>query len=98
MTLHNRGRGPVLLRHGLRRKEKQHSLNSGIPPFISFFSFFLFPSLFLFRRREGGKEGTVDCVKGCRVHEGDRQLLKPRSVTTEEVKRLSPHKAKKGAR
>jgi hypothetical protein len=62
MTLHNRGWGPVLLCHGLRRKEKKHSINPDIPFFL--FSFFLFPSLFLFRHREGGKEGTMDCVRG----------------------------------
>jgi hypothetical protein len=67
VTLHNHGRGPVLFCHGLRMKEKQNSLNPSIPLFFFFlFSFFLFTSLFIFRRREGGKEGMAECARGCK--------------------------------
>jgi hypothetical protein len=41
----------------------QHSLNPGISLYFSFFFLSLCLSLFLFSRREGGKEGMTDCVR-----------------------------------
>jgi hypothetical protein len=49
MALRDSRRSPVLLRHGSRRKEKEHSLNLGISPISISLSFFLFSSLFLFQ-------------------------------------------------
>jgi hypothetical protein len=42
VAVHNGGSCPVLHRHGLRRKEKQHSPNPSISPIYLFLSF-LFP-------------------------------------------------------
>jgi hypothetical protein len=55
VALHNGGRDPVLLRHGLRRKEKQHSLNLGISP-INFFLSLSFPLSVPFSFSDVGKE------------------------------------------
>jgi hypothetical protein len=50
-------RSPVLLCHGSWRKQRQHSLNSGILPYFLFFlSLFLFVSLCLFQMSDTGKE------------------------------------------
>jgi hypothetical protein len=82
MALHNSGRNSILLCHVSRRKKKQHSLNSGILPY---FLFCLSPSLlfssfhpsFFFRCREGDKEETMDCARGCEV-----ARLRPLALTT----------------
>jgi hypothetical protein len=76
MTLHNIGRSLVLLRHGLRRKEKQHSLDSGI------FHYFLSLSLSLplyvpLSFSDVGKEVRREqwiVRRDVGVHEGDHQL------------------------
>jgi hypothetical protein len=92
MALCNNGRGPVLLCHGLRRKDKQHSLNPDISPISFFLSFFPFRPSFFFTRREGDKEGMTGCVRECRGVRGQPPATTAREVTTEEVKRLGPHK------
>jgi hypothetical protein len=61
VTQHNLRRGLGLFRHGLRWKEKQHSLNPGNPPFF----FFFILSLILFRCKEGGGKVMMDYARGC---------------------------------
>jgi hypothetical protein len=48
MAQRNDGRSPILLRHGLRRKGKQHLQDLGILSYFPFFSLF-FLSLFIFQ-------------------------------------------------
>jgi hypothetical protein len=50
VTLHNIGRGSVMFRHCLRRKEKKHSPNPGTSLFFSFSFFLLLLSLSFFSR------------------------------------------------
>jgi hypothetical protein len=77
VALHNGGRGPVQLHHGLRRKEKKHSANSGISP-VNLFLSFLFPLSVLLSFSDVGKEVRRErwlVREDARVREGDRQLL-----------------------
>jgi hypothetical protein len=61
--------GPVLLHHGLRRKEKQHSLNPDISPIYLFL-----PHSFLDVGKEVTREWWI-VPEDVRVREGDHRLL-----------------------
>jgi hypothetical protein len=74
VTLHNLGRGPVLFRHGLRRKEKQHSLYHGNSLFLSFSYLLFFLPLFLGIRKEVRRERWI-VQEDAGVHKGDCLLL-----------------------
>jgi hypothetical protein len=71
--MHNLGRGLVLFRHGLRRKEKQHSLYPSISLFLSF-SFLLFFLLFSATGKEERWERRI-VREHAGVRKGDRLLL-----------------------
>jgi hypothetical protein len=72
VALYNSGRSQVLLCHGFRRNEKQHSLNPGIP-----FSLF-FPLSIPLSFSDVGKEVKRErwiVRENAGVREGDHQLL-----------------------
>jgi hypothetical protein len=81
----NRGRNPVLLHNGSRRKEGHHLQVLGIASY--------FPFLFLSRHREGGKKRMIDGAQGYRGAQG--QPLTSNSVVS-VVKRLGPPRCSKG--
>jgi hypothetical protein len=57
VLLHDRGRGPVLFRHGSRGKEKQRSLSPKKLPFLSH-------KHTLFRRKKEDEKAMADCARG----------------------------------
>jgi hypothetical protein len=75
VLLHNFGRGPILFGHGLRRKEKQHSLNLGIPLSFSslFFILSIYPSFFLGVGKDVRERQIVP--EGVGMHKGGRLLF-----------------------
>jgi hypothetical protein len=88
------GRSPILLCQGSRRKGRQHLQDPGI---FSYFPSFLLSPIFVplsfFRRREGGRQGMVDGVKGYSGAQG----RPPASIPpTYVVKWLGPLKHSKG--
>jgi hypothetical protein len=94
VALRNDGRSPILLRHGSSRKGKQHLRGPGI--FFLFPSFLLSPlstTLSFFRRREGGRERTVDGAKGYRGAQGRSLASNPMASM---VKQLGPLRCSKG--
>jgi hypothetical protein len=92
---HNSGRNPIPLRHGSRRKGRQHLRYPGISSYFLFsIAFSFFPTLFLFaRRRERGKERTVNGAQGCRGAQGQPPASNPVASVD---KRLGPLRCSKG--
>jgi hypothetical protein len=76
VTLHSLGRGPVLLRHGLRRKEKKHSLNPSNSIFFFPFPFssFFFSLSFSGAGNEARRERRI-VQEDVGVRKGDHLLL-----------------------
>jgi hypothetical protein len=71
VTLLNLGRGPTLFYHGLKRKEKQNSLNLGNPLFFSLFFLHFFLS---FSGKEVRREWWI-VREDMRVRKGNCLLL-----------------------
>jgi hypothetical protein len=74
VTLLNFGRGPTLFYHGLKRKEKQNSLNLGNPLFFSLFFLHFFLSFFSGVGKEVRREWWI-LREDMRVHRGNYLLL-----------------------
>jgi hypothetical protein len=72
MARHNGGRSLILLRHGSKRKGKQHLRDPGFSP-IFFLSLLSVPLSFLGVEKEV-KRGQQIVQKDVGVHKEDRQL------------------------
>jgi hypothetical protein len=89
----NTRRSSILLHHGWRGKGRQHLRDPSTSPISFSLTLSSFHPTFFFRHREGGKERTADCAKGCRGAQGRPPSLTPEASV---VKWLGPIRRHKG--